>query len=1025
MNIAEWFIRNGRTSAVLFVLLVLGGVQAFLSMPRLEDPAFTVRNALVITRFPGASPQRVEELVTDKLEEKLREIAEVKHIDSQSLSGISIITLEVDQRFKDMAPIWAKLRNKVDDVRPSLPEGVEAPEINDEFGDVFGVVVAITGDGHTYRELKDVADHVRDELLKVQDVAKVNLYGSQAERIFVEVANARLAEFGYSPYQLVQVLQAENAIQPGGRARVGPESVILEATGEFRTLDQLRRTVLRVPGRATAIALEDIATLRRDFVDPPTTLTRFDGAQALILAVNMGAGGNIVHMGAAVQARLDELERDEEVGIQFHSLVYQPKYVDRAIRDFTVNLLEAFVFVVAVVFIFTGLRTGAVVGALVPVAMLSSLLLMPLFEIELQQISIASLIIALGMLVDNGIVVSENVLVRLRGGEERLAAIKGAVKELYVPLLASSLTTIAAFLPIAIAKSNVGEYCFSLFVVVTLTLLSSWVLSLTFIPLLSFHLLKPAPAAISFEGRFYTAYRRVLLACLGRPWTFVAAVLAATVLGVAGMKLVPKSFFPPNHREMFTIDLWQPYGTDIRATAEVAARVEQLLLAEPDVVSVGTFVGSGGPRWYLSLSIEQDLPSYAYFIVNTRSIAAVGGIMDRLRARFDGEFPDSRYVLKRLEYGPPVGAPIQIRVAGASMPALYDLRQRVVDLLRSTPGLVNVRDDWGEWTKKMVVEVNQDRAKFAGLTSQDIALSLQTQISGMTATDFREGKNLIPIVVRSEQSYREDLGKIEGLNVYSYYTAQSVPLLQVAAPRIEWQPGTIRRRDQTRTMTIKADMLGRYASEALAELQPRLAELRASPDWPRGFTVEIGGENEKSKEANASIMAGMPVAMGLLTLILVFQFNSLRRPLIIVLTIPPMVVGIAAGLLLTKLPFGFMALLGVISLAGIIVNNAIIMLDRMEQERAQGQSWQDAIVVAAQRRLRPILMTATTTIIGLVPLALQGGPMWEPMAYVLIFGLGFATILTLALCPVLCSLFFRANFRDYRWDPAALARTSE
>ena len=1025
MNIAEWCIRNNRTTVVLLLLVALAGVRAFMTMSRLEDPEFTIRTAVVLTYFPGASPLKVEKLVTSKLEKKIRSTAEVEHVTSQSMTGLSIIFADVYEKFRDMKPIWQKLRNKVADARSELPEGVIGPVVNDEFGDVYGVVVALTGDGYTYREMEDVARFVRDELLKLDSVAKVELFGTQQEHIFVEFSNARLAGYGVSPYDLAQALEAQNAVQPGGSAVVGPERIVIEATGEFRSVDQIRRTSLRIPGRAETIYLGDIAEVRRDFVDPPQTMTRYNGQPAIILAVNMARGENIIHMGEEVRACLDRIRARLPVGLDFGMVAYQPKFVARAINNFTVNLAEAFFFVVVVMLAFAGLRTGLVAGTLVPMAMLMCIALMPVFNVDLQQVSIASLIIALGMLVDNGVVVSENILVRLANGEERLRACGGAARELALPLLSASLTTIFAFLPIAIARSGVGEYCLSLFIVVTLTLLSSWGLSLTMVPMMCYYVLKPRLQPQTFAGGLYRQYRELLIWSLRSRAVFLGVVIAVFAVSLWAFGLVPKIFFPENEREMFLIDFWQPYGTDIRATAERAERLEKFLLSRPEVVSVGTFIGSGGPRWYLSLNPEQDNPNYAFFIVNTATKKCVDRLIRETRRHLEAFFPDCRHTVKKLESGVPVGAPIQIRISGADIRTLYSLRNRIAAAIRDVPGVRNVRDDWGEWTKKLEVDINQDQAKRAGLTSRDIALSLQTQMAGLQVTEFREGDRLIPVVLRSRQAYREELSRIEGLNVYSFETGVSVPLLHVARPHLVWQPSNILRRDGKRTMTVKVDVSGRFASDVLADIRPRVEALVAGKDWPAGYSLEFGGEYEESRKAEDSIMEGLPLAMGLLALVLIAQFNSIRRPLIIALTIPPMLVGITAGLLITRQPFGFMAMLGMISLMGIVVNNAIMMIDRIEIERRRGQTLQDAVVVAAQRRLRPILMTAITTIVGLIPLALQGGKLWRPMANVLIFGLGFATVLTLVLCPVLYSLFFRADFRDYGWNPDVLRRSED
>jgi multidrug efflux pump subunit AcrB len=652
-------------------------------------------------------------------------------------------------------------------------------------------------------------------------------------------------------------------------------------------------------------------------------------------------------------------------------------------------------------------------------AMLACVAVMPFFDVALQTISIASLIISLGILVDNGVVVSEDILVRLASGQERDTAVTRAVSELWKPLLAASLTTIFAFLPIPLAQSTTGEYTGSLFIVVSLTLLASWLLSMSLVPMLAHRFLKARITAQDFSGRAYRVYRGLLMACLRHRAVFL--VLAVAVLAGAfwTMRHVPSMFFPPNERNMFIIDFWQPYGTDIRVTEERAAALEDFLLAQEAVDSTGVFVGTGGPRWYLPLSLEEDNRNYAFLVVNTRTVEDVEPVMRRTRAHAAEHFPDARATVKELMHGPPVGAPIQIRLSGEDIPTLYRLRERVGAMLEGTEGVSHVWDDWGQWTKKLVVDVNQDQARRVGLSSYDIALSLQAQMSGVTASQFREGDDLIPIVVRSQEAFREDLGRIEGLNVYSYQEGTSVPLLQVARTRLEWQPPNIRRRDQQRTITVKAEVRGRFASAVLADVRPQLEQMQAGQDWPMGYRVDYGGEFEESSQANASIMALVPLAMGLLVLVLVSQFNSLRRPAIILLTIPFMFAGIAPGMLLTNSPFGFMALLGVISLTGIIVNNAIMLIDRVESLAAEGHVRREAVVLSAMQRARPILMTTVTTIVGMIPLSLQGGEMWRPMANCIISGLAVSTLLTLLLCPVLYSLFFRLRYRDYRWDPAA------
>ena len=1026
MNLAKWCIDNNRTSLVVFLLIAVSGVMTFFSIPKAEDPDFTIRTGIVTTVFPGASPQRVEELVTDKLEEHIREISEVKTVESQSMSGFSIVKVEFQDDIKNMEPVWQKLRNKVDDAIPDLPGEAQTPLVNDEFGDVYGIVVAITGKDFSYRELKDAADDIRDQLLKVDGVGKVERWGVQAERIFVDFTNSRMAAAGISPFALAQIIDRQNTLQPSGSSMLGPERIIIEPTGEFTGLEDIYSIAVRPPGEKSSVRLADVTDISRGFSDPPSTMARYNGKPGLILAVSMVDGGNITELGKRISKRLDELRKDMYVGMDADVLVFQPDYVNTAITDFMINLLESFAFVVIVILAFAGLRTGLIAGSLVPMAMLGCIALMPYFGVGLQRISIASLIISLGILVDNGVVVSEAILVRLAAGEERIKAVTGAVSELWMPLLAASLTTVFAFLPIPLADKPVGEFCQSLFIVVSLTLACSWGLSMTMVPMMCYYVLKPKVVVQTYSSRLYQGYRRLLLWALRNRTVFVGGMLLCCAVAFWGFRFVPKLFFPPNERAQFTIDFWQPYGTDITATTRRVARLEKFLLADKDVKSVGVFVGHGGPRWYLPLNLEQKNDNLATFIVNTASVKSVDGVIERARKEMDFRFPDADYSLNKLMNGPPVGAKLQIRLSGPDIKTLYSLRDKIVDIVEEQPGIARVWDDWGLWTKKMMVVVDQDKAREAGITSFDVAVSLQTAMSGLHASDYREGDTIIPILLRNDEGFRGHLEKIDSLNVYSYDTGESVPLSQVATTRMDWQPSDVRRRDQTRTMTIKADVAdGYYALSILKNIRPAVSELMEAKDWPLGYTVEYGGEFEKSVESQEAINANMPLAMGLLVLVLVFMFNSLRRPVIILLTLPPMMIGITAGMILTNAPFGFMAMLGMISLLGIIVNNAIMLIDRIEILRGRSVDTPDAIVVASLERARPIIMTATTTIIGMVPLSLQGGEMWRPMANLIMSGLSVATILTLVLCPVLYSLFFRQRYKDYVWDQDVVKRARE
>ena len=1025
MNLARACLKYNRVTFLLLAWVVLFGIWSYLTIPRLEDPSFTFRHAVVVTPFPGASPLKVEKLVTDVLEESIREIGEVEVVTSQSKADVSVIFVEVGEQYTDVEPIWQDLRNKVSDARPELPDGSLPPQVNDEYGDVYGILLALTGRTLGYEDLEHEAEALKERLLAMDEVAKVKLHGDQPERIFVELSNDRMARLGLSPRQLIQTLQAQNAIQPSGSATLGQERVTIEATGEFTSLDDIRRASLRLPGQSETVFLGDVADIRRGTVDPPEKLVRFNGEKCVLLAVSMVRNGNIVSLGERIDGLIEAERSRLPQAVSLDRLVFQPDFVKKSIADFSVNLLEAFGFVVGVMLLFVGWRTGLIAGVLVPLAMLACISLMPLFGVKLQIVSIGALIVSLGILVDNGVVVSENILVRISSGMDRMEAVTGAVRRLWLPLLTSSLTTILVFLPIPLAQSKTGEYTGSLFTVITLTLLCSWLLSLTYVPTLSYYVLKAgSKGKRNLENAFYRGYRRLLLACLKHRVSFLCLAALLVAVAVWGFRYVPRMFFPPNERQVLTIELWQPYGSDIRTTLQRVSELEASLRSDREVDSVGTFVGYGGPRWYLPLQIKQKSPNFAFLVVKAKSLQGLAPLKDRIHGLLADGFPDTRASVRLLERGPPVGAPIQVRISGPGIETMYRLRDRVEEIVREAEGVKTVWDDWGEWSKKMVLEVHQEKAKRAGLSTEEIALSLQSQYSGLEVSEYRQEEDIIPIVIRAGAQTREELWKIDGVNVFSSASKQRVPLLQVAEPKLTWQPSNVRRRNGQRTMTVKADIRsGLYGIEILQQsIRPKIEGLLASKAWPKGYSLAFGGEFEESEQANRSILLELPLALGLIILVLAVQFNSFRRVLIIGLTLPPLLVGVTAGMIITQAPFGFMALLGIISLVGILVNNGIMVIDQIELERSKGLDLENGLVLAAQKRLRPILMTASTTILGLIPLSLQGGELWRPMANSLISGLAFSTLLTLVLCPVLYAIFFRANFRGYSWDPEVAGR---
>ena len=1026
MSLTASAIEKNRITLVALAAIFIGGLAAYGGMSRAEDPGFIIRTATVTTLFPGASPERVEQLVTDRLEKTIQEIPQIDFISSRSKVGLSIIFVNIREEFRVMRPIWDDLRRKVEKAAPDLPPGIVGPIVDDEFGDVYGTILAVTGDGYSYAELKEVADDVRDELLRLPDVAKVDIHGAQEERVFVEYNNARLAELNLSASQLQSLLESRNIIIPGGSVEVGNERIALEPSGNFESVEDLQRAVIQVPGSSDVVYLGDLVLIERGYVDPPESMARYAGETALALAISMKDGGNILTLGADVSALKKRLEETYPIGLEFDYVAYQPRVVEKKVNDFVRNLVQAILIVLVVMLFTLGIRTGLVVAALIPGAILFAFFIMGFLDIGLDQMSLAALIIALGLLVDNAIVMAESIMVQMREGKSAVTAAVGSAQELRVPLLTSSITTAAAFLPIYLAESSTGEYTAPIFEVVSITLLCSWLLSLTMTPLLCVQFLKvKAEEAVSaFNSGFYRGYRRMLVLSLRHRAISVAVVLGTFFLAMQGFRLIPFIFFPSDDTPILEVKFDFPVGRRVEVTNDMVSHFEEYLAAnylkgpedEEGILDWGSFIGKGAPRYLLTYSPEPQSPEHAYLIVNATSREFIDGIIPDLERFCRENYPDLEATIAPKALGPPITAPIEVRLSGKDADRLFAIVDDVKAMLREIPGARNIRDDWGPRVKKLVVEVNEARALRAGLSNQDVAVSLQTMLSGFESTQYREDDKVIPVVLRSVAADRQDIGKLDGMNIYSQATGQNVPLKQVADARLEWEPSVILRRDRLKTVTISADVVrGVTPTEVTDVLVPRLDE--AKRNWPIGYVYGMGGELEGSVKAAASIGAKLPIAGIIIVLLLVVQFNSLRRPTIILLTIPLGFIGVVIGLIAARSYFGFMPLLGLVSLSGIVINNAIVLLERIKIEQEEnGLQPAQAVVMAAQRRLRPILLTTTTTVGGLVPLWLGGGPMFSPMAITILSGLLFATVLTLGVVPILYSIFFRVSYRGYEYE---------
>jgi multidrug efflux pump len=1012
-----------RTTIIFVLVLLFAGFSAYRTLPRAEDPGFIIRAALVQTRFPGASPERVEQLVTDKIERKIQELPQVDYVSSSSRTGFSSVTVNIKAEYKDMRPIWDELRRKVEDVEGELPDGAKKPHVWDDFGDVYGILVSVTGQGYEYDELEDVVQDVRDEMLRLPDAKKVDIWGGQEERVFLEYKNERLAELGLSANQLAGLLASQNIVSTGGSVLTDSERYVLEPTGNFESVEQIGELLVQVPGRRDVVPLRDIVTIKRGYVDPPSIEVRSTGTPAMILAMSMREGGNIMRLGDDTKALMTRLTDIHPIGVDFDIVVFQPDDVARSVDDFTSSLLQAVAVVMFAMILFLGIRTGIVVASLIPSAIAASLFIMSMLDIGLDKMSLAALIIALGMLVDNAIVMAESIMVQMEAGKDRVEAAVQSAKELRVPLLTSSLTTCAAFLPIYLAESGVGEYTAPLFKVVTIALLSSWALALTLTPALCvlFVKVKKTVEGATYQGKFYEKYRAFLILALRKPLVSLGIVGVVFVGAMSAFALVPAIFMPPADNPTFTIELELPTGTAIEKTRKTTIRLERFmqneLLVGPGrengAIKWATYIGSGGPRFYLSHNAEQTNPRFAAFVVQATDREDAVAAMPKVRKFIADEMPDVRATVDLRKLGPSSKAPVMFQVSGADSDQLFALVDRLKEQLKKTEGTTSVRDDWGQRAKKLVVRVNQPRARRAGVTSQDVALSLRTAFDGFTTTEYREGDESIPVVLRSLAADRNDIGKLETLAVYSQSTRGTVPLKQVADVELVWEPSVVLRKDRNRAVTVLTDLQPGF-NAALVNNKTIAWLEKDQQTWPAGYRWEAFGEAKSSEEGNQSINEKLPIALFLIVLLLVMQFDSMRKPLIILATIPLALIGVVIGLLVMRSYFGFMTLLGVVSLAGIVINNAIVLLDRIKLEiEENGHPPSRAIVEAAQRRLRPILLTTFTTMLGLIPLYLGGGPMFKPMAVAVIFGLGFATTLTLGVVPILYAILYRVRFKDF------------
>lgn len=1004
MSLTRFAVRFRPVTYTLLAAILGLGLLAVFTLSRREDPDLQGRFIQIIALYPGANATQTEELVADKLERALLEIDDIKNVTSTSRPGIAVLQVEAADQVHDLKKFRDDIRNRIGDVRGQLPSGVVSVDVNDRFTDTSAMILAVTQEGATDRQREDAARLLRDRLRRLPDVAEVNLLGEQQETVTVALSAQRMAQQAITPTQVMQTIARHNVLpSTGGSVALGGVRFSIEPTGNLSGASSLESLVVGAPNGAP-IYLRDVAAVTRGYADPSPFLLRVDGKPAVGVTVTMRKGRNITTLGAEVRQNLAELRGELPAGAVVSVINDLPKSVDRRMGEFTENLVTGIALIFAVMYLFMGMRSALIVGAMLPITILGTFALMYLFGRDIQQISISALIIALGLVVDNSIVVVDNIERKLTQGLERERAAIEGVDELRIPLLTSNLTTVASFAPLLLLSGGVGEFIRDLGVVTSLATLISLLFNYTIAPLIAIRYLQGAKEARP------NAVQRLTMRLVDRlrdTLSWIAAhglrrapltVGLATVALVGSVALIPRlglQFFPSAERNQFTIDVWLPEGRDIRATERTAARVEAILKTQPGVASFATYVGQGGPRFYYNVSPEPPTPNYAQIVVNTASIESTRHLVERVQKIADSTITEARITARTLEQGPPVGAPIAVRVSGDRVADLRTVGEQIKAILNAESGVSSVDHNYGELPLALKVDVNEDRATLAGLSSADIAEATQLGFSGTTASYLREGDKEIPIQVRLEGAERADAGAISDLYLPTAY-GTTVPLRQVATVSLVPQEARVVRRNHQRTLTVFAFTDGsRLASQILADAQRKIAGL----NLPSGVVVGYGGEQEEVARSFTELLLILGLTVVANLVIVVWEFNSFRAAITILAAIPFSMIGAVTGLYLMHQPFGFMAFLGITSLAGVVTNHAIVLFEYAMAEQRQGLSLDQALLEAGRKRLRPILLTVALSIFGVLPQGLNGGSLWPPLAWALIFGLLMSLVLTLIVVP--------------------------
>ncbi len=1006
MNLVQFSIEKKTISWMLSLVLLVGGLISYKQLGQLEDPEFTLKQAMVITHYPGASPEQVEEELTFPLENAIQSLPYVDHVTSVSSAGMSQIIVEMKSTFRknELRQIWDEMRRKINDLSPQLPPGVHAPMVYDDFGDVYGLLYAITGDGFSFDELSDYVDTLKRELVIVSGVGKVQVSGQLQEQVVIELSSQRLSSLGIPPSYIFQLLKNQNSVSNAGEIRVANESIRFHPTGEFTHVKELETLLISKPGDQKLLYLGDVAKVSKETVEVPNQLVGFDGKPAIFVGVSFASGVNVVDVGNRIQTRLSDIDFLRPYGIQINPVYEQSVEVEKSVSGFIESLIQAVVIVIVVLLVFMGIKSGVLIGLILLLTVFGTFIFMKIFGIDLQRISLGALIIALGMLVDNAIVITEGILVGLKKGKSKLQASIDIVKQTKWPLLGATVIAIAAFAPIGLSSDATGEFAGSLFDVLLISLFLSWITAITLTPFFANLLFKEEQASESeirdvYQGVLYESYRKLLELCMHHRVFTSLIMLGLLVVAIFGFSKVKQSFFPASNTPMFYIDYWRYQGSDIRATQEDVIALQSYLQSIDEVDNVSSTVGRGAPRFMLTYAPQKSYAGYGQLIVRVNSRDDVEPTMKAVRDYSEQHFLNAMVKVKPMEIGPSTDAKIEVRISGPDPKILRALGKEVIDILDQDSGAFNIWHDWQEQSKLIRPEFNEAVAQRLGIAKSDLDEVLLTHFTGKTVGLYREGADKLPIIARAPAEERSNIESLDELQVYSPVLKVYVPVSQIVREfTLEWEDALILRRDRKRTLTVKADhdVLG---NETAAALHKRIRTQIEAIKVPAEYSLAWGGEFESSSKAQKAIFGSLPLGYLVMFMITVFLFNALKESLVIWATVPLAIIGVSAGLLIMNSSFSFMALLGLLSLSGMLIKNGIVLVDQIDLELAEGKPKYQAVVDAGVSRVRPVAMAAITTILGMIPLLFD--VFFESMAVTIMFGLGFATILTLIYVPVL------------------------